>query len=582
MRKTNIVIIMKYKVSLITLISVLFSICGIAQERKIVRYMEYVKSQTDEQGITQPIVSKNQRVNSKAGSIHLVYEDNVFPDSMLISIRAAVEIWEAKLCNKQPIFVYLDYYDLNDDNLSLLCDVYYFESSEGSLPSALNSQIRNVCGDIDMPDAMISFNSNVSWNCNHDSQVNIEGVNVFSSMLRAVALSLGFGTSATTYEEPNKVVFPTSPNKSRFDNLIRSNTGIWMKDLESGSKELLNFMCLGASGGCSIYAYKDDIQYKLYSPATYELGKSLVYLDNKNSLMHYAFGEGNKCFQIDNLTIELLNAIGWNISLIPEELEIFSNQLDETGVGSAYENYTFEIKNTSNKKIVNPKWTYKLFDKDSESPIVIQMANSEKFEIKSVNDLSKYYITSNGDLKGEINFECTIDGVDISIRPYRLSLELKPIIKAITDIEIIKHSNSRSILGKVCYSGADHVTIQVEEDFSSVLCTTHIYEPFLAHMQIDHIVRQYAAWVDIIVSNKYGYVIETIELEPDYTRLNHNNTSEMLNCDNDGSIEIYSLEGSLIYKVKSYEDIYKYLQSGIYIIKIVNSQNLVEFKKVII
>lgn len=574
--------------SLIVFVGIVFGASSAnAQERKIVQYKQSVKTQTDVRKEFQPIESKEQRVNSKAGSIRLIYEDNLFPDSMLVSIRAAVEIWEAKLCNKQPIFLYLNYYDLNDDNLSMLCDVVYFESSDGSLPSALKSQIINDDGGVDAPDAMISFNSAVKWNCNHNSQSNINGVNVFSSMMRAVALSLGFGTSATVFEDVPGVVFPTAPYISRFDSLIRSNTGIWMKDLKSGSRELSDFMSLGSQSGCVIYAYKDETPYKLYSPRSYELGKSLVYLDNPNSLMHYDFGIGDKRFQIDNTTIELLNAVGWNIAPNPSDptLEIISTQLDETGLGSAYENYIFIVKNNSNKKITNPRWTYKLFDKESGAPITIQTATSDQFEIQPVLNPGNFYLTTNGDLKGEINFQCTIDGVEYSAHPYIVSLELKPIIKAISDIEIIDHPhlNSRSVLCKVTYTGADYIVAAVEEDYSSSIVTYHINEPFLAHLQIDNITLRYSAWIDIKVSNKYGSTMETIELSPTYIQNSFAGIEDVgSQYLEDEKIEIFNLEGVLIDTVNSIEDVYTTLASGIYIIRIKNGYNPRIIQKIII
>lgn len=580
---------MKHLISLIVTIGIFFGATYVsAQERKIVQYKQSVKTQTDVRKEFQPIESKEQRVNSKAGSIRLIYEDNLFPDSMLVSIRAAVEIWEAKLCNKQPIFLYLDYYDLNDDNLSMLCDVYYYESSEGSWSSALNSQLTNTCGDMETPDAMISFNSNVEWNCNYNSQSIVGGVNVFSSMLRAVALSLGFGTSATIYEEDKGVVFPTAPYTSRFDNLIRSNTGIWMKDLESGSQELLDFMSLGSQANCAVYAYKNEIPYKLYSPKSYELGKSLVYLDNSNSLMHYDFGVGDKRFQIDNTTIELLNAVGWNIAANPSDdptLEIISTQLDETGLGSAYKNYIFIVKNNSNKKITNPRWSYKLFDKDSGAPITIQTATSDQFEIQPVLNPGNYYITTNGDLKGEINFQCNIDGVEYTAHPFVVSLGMKPVIKEIYDVEVVNypHLNSRSISCKVSYVGADYVVAAVEEDYSSSIDTHHIYEPFLAHVQIDHITLRYAVWVDIKVSNKYGSTMETIELDPVYLRNSFAGISDFMSeHSEDSSIEIFSLDGVRLATVNNMEDAYTTLKSGIYIIKITDVNNSVKIKKIII
>ena len=82
---------------------------------------------------------------------------------------------------------------------------------------------------------------------------------------------------------------------SLFDKLLVSDNGIWLKDLNNKGRiqnpEIVEF-CTGVKGEVYIDGlYNNSTEkknYKMYTPSNYENTKSLVYLDNEQSLMHYS------------------------------------------------------------------------------------------------------------------------------------------------------------------------------------------------------------------------------------------------------------------------------------------------------
>ena len=74
----------------------------------------------------------------------------------------------------------------------------------------------------------------------------------------------------------------------------------------------------------------------MYTPSNYENTKSLVYLDNEQSLMHYSLDKSFKKLQVDNITANVLNKIGWNlIANNQNNIKIIGNGIPDPGITSA-------------------------------------------------------------------------------------------------------------------------------------------------------------------------------------------------------------------------------------------------------
>ena len=67
---------------------------------------------------------------------------------------------------------------------------------------------------------------------------------------------------------------------------------------------------------------------------------------------------------------------------------------------------------------------------------------------------------------------------------------------------------------KVDYQGAGGLYVSLEEEYSSLLRSQFVREPYLAHFSFDNISSHYYAWIDIKAENEYGSDTYTIELPP--------------------------------------------------------------------
>lgn len=82
------------------------------------------------------------------------------------------------------------------------------------------------------------------------------------------------------------------------------------------------------------------------------------------------------------------------------------------------------------------------------------------------------------------------------------------------------------------------------------------------------------------MSNEYGSAVKTIELPPDYWQSGL--ADPAIESPSDCLIEIFSLDGCLIGKVRSVEEVYATLKSGIYIIREVYTHHSVKIRKIVV
>lgn len=105
------------------------------------------------------------------------------------------------------------------------------------------------------------------------------------------------------------LVFQEGSKRSDFDRLLVSESdGKRLVDLKSGTVDLVAFSRME-----NIFAELSGKAYRMYTPKKFELGRSLVYLDCPGSLMHYDLETDAPDGDIDDTTLALLNAVGWNL-----------------------------------------------------------------------------------------------------------------------------------------------------------------------------------------------------------------------------------------------------------------------------
>ncbi len=100
--------------------------------------------------------------------------------------------------------------------------------------------------------------------------------------------------------------------------------------------------------------------------------------------------------------------------------------------------------------------------------------------------------------------------------PFKIYFELKPLIENVEIINVIDNSpyDSYDVHYRVKYRGADMLRVSVDEEYGSHQNTSYITEPVIATGIANHITSPFYAWIDFVVTNKYGRSSFTLEFEP--------------------------------------------------------------------
>lgn len=334
----------------------------------------------------------------------------------------------------------------------------------------------------------------------------------------------------------------------------------------------------------SIYALKEDDEHKMYAPEEYDPFKSLVYLDNSNSLMYYDMAIGDKILQIDGTTLELLNAIGWEMEI--KDVEIFGKDIPSSGITSAYKTNTFTAQNNTGSQLSDIRWSLTLPLKDGGVETVAQQDGELQFEIPAIENEGKYDININGDIYGLVNFTANSNGVAVK-DTYRVSLEVKPQIKRVNIIR--KESNANSGTYNVYYTvefyGAKDIMIDLLESNRPIWISQIATGPFFANVVTKNIAKYYKAWLEISAKNKYGKVEHTEELPPfvedgalSTTTIGLGNLKDIMDSDI-YSIDIYNIITGAKIKTVSTLDELETLENGLYTVTVYdNDGNANQYK----
>ena len=540
------------------------------------RYVDNFSSSDVGINIIRGVLPKSERINSNQGSIKFHIAENV-PDSIETAVRVAGDIWQQYLDGKTSAEIGIEYVNLDND---IETEIVYFshnDNPEINYPSCLYKYLfpfeaDNYSDDSSIPkiDAKIYINSNASWDCTFSTDANVSTNNMTYAIMRAIANALGFGSSVTEYVRrgESRIYFNLTDGHSVFDNLIFSSDGKRMRDIPNLGRNIENTLLrefIQPIGNTEIYALLQSPSYRMYAPPVFEPYKSLVYLNNTNSLMHYDLNKGNKVHQVDDVTINLLREIGW-YSQGDTLVNIVSNDIGDSGIASAYSSHSFTVENLSSGTIANARWEYRLPLASGGDSLMLSATNTLSFEIPAVSDENLFVRNVNGDIYGRIIFSGEIDGIAVE-DVYTVSLELKPRIQYVTDIrKVNKFSNNYyDLYFTVCYTGDNSLTVVKEEDGDSFLRTQYVYEPFLAHVKVENVSYDYWAWVDITVKNDYGKDVYTIELPAETGYYLASVTAEKAD-DNSLLIDVYDISGKQVMEHVD-ENVLTHLSKGIYILK---------------
>ncbi|WP_290431108.1 hypothetical protein [Muribaculum intestinale] len=266
-------------------------------------------------------------------------------------------------------------------------------------------------------------------------------------------------------------------------------------------------------------------------------------------------------------------------------IKIISDDVPDTGLASAYEPHTFRI-DAGSLSITNPKWTLQLPLADGSFSTISLPDTGLSCTVPKIDNEEQYQINVDGDIEAKLYFSCTSNGRELNATPFKISLELKPIIKYATIEKIVDNSPYYSYDAhfKVKYYGADKILVTVEEEYGAKMKAQFIYEPLIAYGIADHITSLFYAWIDFTAENKYGKTVYTIELQPGgiVSPTNSIQTiplSDSAYGDND-RFEIYDINGNRIGVTNDLASISQISYEGLLIVKHIRNNQVIDTIKI--
>ncbi len=522
------------------------------------------------ESITFALPQKQQRVSAYQGKFSAVFGEEL-PSAYARCAEVAINLWRNYIVADSTVILKFDFDESGDLTENVKIDVKYKRKDGVAWPQALYYQ--NNLRPNDSEDAVITINGDVDWDTSLYQSSDDTRPNLTTALIRAIAVSLGYGTSIVKKRVSNNCPYSPLGVYSPFDKLIFACDSTYMKDLRQASTALLDFM---EGTECrAIYAYTADDAHKLYSPESFEPGRSLVYMHGSNTLMSANISNGDIFLQIDATTLQLLEQIGWHLTH-SGPVTITSEEIGLTGIASAYSQHQFTLDNTSGSAITAGQWTFALPDSEGTYQVVKSQAGSEPFTIEAITNPEQYQININGDILGELTYECVIDGSPVHTT-YYVSLELAPIITQygiISDMPATA-SGFYDVEIEVEYRGSDRLVVYVEREFSPAINVYTYYEPFYATFTVINVQPQFYTWVDITASNAHGTTTETVEIPPlDGSASRAGCRAATLPQEITG-IDVINLNGERVATVSDIAELHS-LTPGIYVLKVYNESSIVK------
>lgn len=510
-----------------------------------------------------PCLLRTERLSSDFGGVIEVQFGGGMSEEMQYAIKAAAQLWEEKLYIPKKIILKFEKERMGMEAADFAAQVRY-TLLPGENEAYPQSFFINFLTDNKRlaEDAIILVNEDVDWDYSFSGEITNKK-NLTTAMLRAIAMSLGFGSSVVN--NPAKgVVFSTRRYFSPFDNLIVNSNNICLNTMPNNgrtSPELISYV----SGDNVYYKTPNNDSFKLYAPSEFHGYNYLSYFDTKGDLMSYNIRIGDKNQQIDEKTLEVLKEIGWKE---PENsLKIMAKDINATGMASAFQGYSFHAETTSGN-ITDYSWKYELLNNEMVFDS-IKVGNSSEFSIDKVDDLTKYYKNINGDIKGKISLNATVNGTKMS-KVFYIYLATKPtfISVKVDAITRVPGSSFYSLDLTVIYSGADYLYIEQSEEFG-VFMNTHTFEiPYIVHLHYEHIHVDGRVWVDLVLNNEVGKAYYTVEIPSQLNSLDDSTQiKEKVADPNIVQVEVRDIQGRIILQTRNYEDVER-LPKGMYIIMI--------------
>lgn len=277
-------------------------------------------------------------------------------------------------------------------------------------------------------------------------------------------------------------------------------------------------------------------------------------------------------------------------TLSPYVISISGDDVHDNGRASAYTSHCFRINTDDlpgNAAIDNPEWTLELPLADGEIQSLKLADEHLSCTTAPIENEEIYEINSKGAIKARLKFRCTIDGAEYNTS-FNIYFELRPFIEyAVIDrIEDNAPLDSYNAYYTVKYLGTDRIKVSVEEEYSSMVVSKYINDPFIASGVAEQITAPFYAWIDFTAENKYGKYVYTIELLPygvvsdnsgpadDFAGVRSVGIDEPTDC----RYEVYDISGIYLGQFAELSDIRNIPAKGILIVRRISKNNIETFK----
>lgn len=262
----------------------------------------------------------------------------------------------------------------------------------------------------------------------------------------------------------------------------------------------------------------------------------------------------------------------------PVAYSIVSDDVDSTGITSAYSKHRFYVSPSTNEFVYN-QWKVTLPLTDDNTSI-LSSSNEQSFEIPQITNPDIYKITKESNIQGEITYEGKINGTPVSLS-YPITFELAPKIISASIISTEINANNPNYFDadvEIKYEGSNYLHAYVEEENSTFLTTYYSSTPNYTKLTLKDIALCGKAWLNILIKNNYGSDNLILDLNTDVINpslINHPQTekeSVLLNA------RIYDLQGQYLGLYQNMKDV---VPKGVYLIKVDGSEsrNEAEFIK---
>lgn len=432
-------------------------------------------------------------------------ECNNIPDSLVVAINIAKDIWSSYLPNGANVNFKILYKDL--DNIDIKTSLAYNNFNNFYYPSSLYRLLTK--DDNEVTDATITINSQTAWQVG-TAKPNTPVKNLSYALLKSFAQALGFGSSLS-YDSRRKIFkFNFTNGKSIFDSLLFTDRNVYLKDIANTNRVKLEEFVKQENN--FVYFKSKNENRKIYAPSTYNAQKSLKSLFIPNSLMSYKNNEKIDLI-VDSTTINILNDLGWSF-YNDSNYKIIGENIAESGITTAYQDHKFYIFPTE-AKIENPSWEYYFPLKNGEKEII--KSTEPTLTIPAITE-DIYAHTLEGDINVTIVFKGKINGQNVSCK-YNLTLELKPSVlkaKVINRTPSKDDYNCNDIDVDVFYEGCHYLDAYVEEENSFIAKTYFSDSPFFTRLHLKDVDSNGYATLYITLRNQYGedtYVIDDLNYD---------------------------------------------------------------------